>query len=499
MVPAVLPLRLDEGAPLYRQCYDVIRGELLAGRLRPGARLPSTRLLAAEHGVSRNTVSLAFDQLRAEGYIEARHRAGTFVTAALPDALLRVRPGANVSRETSAAALGNVSRETSAAALGNVSRETSATARELAALPRMRAFQPGPALDAFPARLWARLLAREWRRPVRLMGYGNPKGHGPLRRAIAEHVAVARGAQCEAEQVIVVAGSQQGLALAARVLLAPRDRVWVEDPGYHGTRAALAAAGARVVPVPVDGEGLIVREGIARAPRARAVCLTPSHQYPLGGTMSIARRLAVLEWAVRADAWVIEDDYDSDFRYTSRPLPCVQGFDARATERVVYVGTFSKTMFPALRLGFLIVPPALIDRFAEARYAMDRHSPTVEQAVLAAFIAEGHYARHVRRMRAVYAERQAALVEAGRSVLAPYLSIEPSGAGLHLVGWMHRGLRAGLTDTTVARAARESGVDVQPLSGLTGGRSGLLLGYAAYTPGAIRGGAERLADVLRRL
>jgi GntR family transcriptional regulator/MocR family aminotransferase len=463
MVPVAIAFRDRAGSPLYRQCYDAIRDGILAGRLRPGARLPSTRLLADEHGVSRNTVTLAFDQLRAEGYIEARQRAGTFVSAALPDTMLAVAAPSRV------------------------------IVRAAPSPARGRAFQSGPALDAFPVRLWARLVAREWRRPWRLMGYGDPRGHAPLRRAIAEHVAAARGARCDAEQVIVVAGSQQGLALAAQVLLAPRDRVWVEDPGYHGTRTAFGNAGARLVPVPVDGDGLIVSAGEALAPRARAVCLTPSHQYPLGGTMSIARRLAVVDWAVRAGAWIIEDDYDSEFRYTSRPLPCVQGLDARAAERVVYIGTFSKTMFPAMRLGFLVVPPALVDRFAEARYAMDRHSPTIDEAVLAGFIADGHYARHVRRMRALYAERQAALVEAGQDVLAPYLSLAPSGAGLHLVGWV----RGRLADTTLARAARDAGVDVQPLSASTGGRHGVLLGYAAFTPTVIRAAAERLAAAAR--
>jgi GntR family transcriptional regulator/MocR family aminotransferase len=465
MVPVAITWRERSVAPLYRQCYDAIRGAILAGRLRPGARLPSTRLLAADHGVSRNTVTLAFDQLRAEGYIEPRHRAGTFVSAALPDTLLGVAPVPRVVR------------------------------RSIPSPPRPRAFQPGPALDAFPVRIWARLVAREWRHPRRLLGYGDPLGHGPLRRAIAEHVAAARGARCDAEQVVVVAGSQQGLALAARVLLAPRDRVWVEDPGYHGARAALTAAGARLVSVPVDDDGLVVSEGEARAPRARAVCLTPSHQYPLGATMSIARRLAVLDWAVRTGAWIIEDDYDSDFRYTSRPLPCVQGLDARAADRVVYIGTFSKTLFPALRLGFLIVPPSLVGRFADARFAADRHSPTIDQAVLAAFIADGHYARHVRRMRALYAERQAALVDAGQGVLSPYLALSPSGAGLHLVGWM----RGRMSDTMLAQAARDSGVDVQPLSTSAGGRHGLLLGYGAFTPAMIHSAAERLAQAARRI
>ena len=253
-----------------------------------------------------------------------------------------------------------------------------------------------------------------------LLGYGNPAGYWPLRREIPAHLATARAVRCDPEQVIVVSGSQQALDLASRVLLDPGDAVWIEDPGYMGARGTLAGSGARLVPVPVDEEGLVVAAGIKREPGARLACVTPSHQYPLGVTMSLTRRLELLGWAERSGAWVIEDDYDSEHRYTGRPLEALQGLDAEG--RVVYVGTFSKVLFPALRLGYLVVPPDLTGAFTVARELVDRHPPTVEQAVLAEFIAAGHFGRHLRRMRALYAARQEALIEKKSHISSPDFS-----------------------------------------------------------------------------
>jgi GntR family transcriptional regulator/MocR family aminotransferase len=276
--------------------------------------------------------------------------------------------------------------------------------------------------------------------------------------------------------VIVVNGSQQALDLAARVLLDPGDAVWLEEPGYLGARAALVGAAARIVPVPLDREGLSVTEGERDAPSARMVCVTPSHQYPTGVTMSAGRRLSLLQWAARADAWILEDDYDSDFRYASRPLACLQGMDAGG--RVVYIGTFSKTLFPALRLGYLIVPLHVAGAFRAARAVCDRHSPTIDQAVLADFIGEGHFGRHVRRMRALYEERQVALVDAGRA-LEGLIDIRPAEAGLHLVGW----LPPGVSDRPAAAALKGEGVEALAFSPhyiRSTERDALLLGYAAF-------------------
>jgi GntR family transcriptional regulator/MocR family aminotransferase len=325
------------------------------------------------------------------------------------------------------------------------------------------------------------------------LSYGDPAGYRPLREAIAEYVIAARGVRCSAEQVIVVAGSQQGLDLAARVLLDVGDTAWLEDPGYIGARGALKSAGADVVPVPVDSEGLNVAEAVSRYPLARLVYITPSHQYPLGVTMSLPRRLALLEWAQRAGAWVLEDDYDSEYRYTGRPLPALQGLDTE--NRTVYLGTLSKTLFPSLRLGYLVVPPDLVDTFIAAKALADRHAPSVEQAVLTDFITQGHFARHIRRTRVLYAQRQAALVDAATRELTGLLEISPAEAGMHLVGYVPEGV----DDQAVSQQAAAHKVEAPALSSyalMPLRRGGLLLGYAAVDERVIREGVRRLAAAL---
>ncbi len=286
--------------------------------------------------------------------------------------------------------------------------------------------------------------------------------------------------RCEASQVIVVNGAQQAVDLAARVLLDPGDTAWVEDPGYQGARGALIAAGIRLAPVPVDAEGLDVRRGARAAPGARLVYVTPSHQYPLGVTMSLNRRLALLEWASASGAWILEDDYDSEYRYAGRPLAALQGLDTAG--RVIYVGTFSKVLFPALRLGYLVVPPELVDAFVAARALADRHSPSVTQAALADFIDGGHFARHVRRTRALYAERQAALVRAAQRTLGGLLEVAPAEAGMHLMGW----LPVGVDDRVAARAA-------------LGPRRGRAAALGLSSPGDSSLGSGRTDAGLRRL
>ena len=484
-------LGLDRGSsvPLHRQLYDGLREAILSGRLRPGARLPSTRVLAADVGASRNTVLAAFGQLLAEGYLEGRVGAGTTVAGTLPETLLRARP------ET--AGTGDRGRRPRLSQRGALLVGTrDALARGAATA---RPFRPGlPGLEAFPFDVWTRLVARRWRSvPRQLLDYGDPAGYAPLREAIAAYLGEARAVRCEAAQVIVVTGAQQAVDLAARVLLDPGDTAWVEDPGYPGARGALVAAGIRLAPVPVDAEGLDVRHGARHAAGARLVYVTPSHQYPLGVTMSLHRRLALLEWASRSGAWILEDDYDSEYRYAGRPLAALQGLDAAG--RVIYAGTFSKVLFPSLRLGYLIVPGELVDAFVAARALADRHSPSVTQAALADFIDGGHFARHIRRTRALYAERQAALVRAAGRALDGLLEVGPAEAGMHLMGW----LPEGVDDRAAARAALGREVDAPPLSGYRarparrGERGGLMLGYAAYTPREIEDACARLARALR--
>lgn len=479
--PAALLLALDPAldVPLYRQLYGELRAAILGGRLSAGTPLPSTRALADELGVSRNTVVLAFDQLAAEGYVEGAPRSGSRVAPSLPRQAVAPRS----ARLVAPAELSGRGRAIAETPLPGMARGGTPP----------RPFRIGiPALDEFPRALWGRLFARRWRRgPV--LAYGDVSGYAPLREAIAEYVPAARGARCTPDQVIVVNGSQQGVDLAARVLLDPGDPVWVEDPGYGGARIALLAGEARLVPVPVDPDGLAVAEGRRLEAGARMAYVSPSHQFPLGVTMSAARRLELLRWAAEAGAWVLEDDYDSEFRYDARPLASLQGMDREG--RVIYVGTFSKTLFPALRLGYLIVPEPLVDAFRAARAAADRHSPVVDQAVLADFLVEGHFARHVRRMRRLYAERQDALIEAIRDRLGGRLEASRRPAGMHLVAWA----KPGDDDLRLSEQAFGAGVEAVPLSRYAmrpSARGGLLLGWAGYSPPALREGVERLARAL---
>jgi GntR family transcriptional regulator/MocR family aminotransferase len=357
-----------------------------------------------------------------------------------------------------------------------------------------------PAIDAFPTAPWARLTARQWRTNAVPLGYANASGDRALREAVASYLATARAARVTPDQVMIVNGAQQALDLAARVIVDPGDAVWMEDPGYPLARAAFVAAGARVVSVPVDADGMDVNAGIRAAPGARLVYVTPSHQFPLGSVMSSSRRLALLRWARRTGGWILEDDYDSEFRYATRPLACLQGLDAESegSSRVLYVGTFSKTLAPALRLGYLVVPDPLVDAFRAARFVASGHSPTVDQAVLADFIGDGHYVRHVRRVRALCAERQHALLAAASVELDGLLTFAPDPAGLHVVGR----LRAGITDVVASAAAHAAGLDAAPLSHFAvdwAPGAALLLGYAAFDDRAIRRGVRRLGEVLRPL
>lgn len=474
-------------APLFRQLYTHLREAILSGHLEGGMRLPPTRELAEELGVSRNTVVNAFEQLIAEGYLESKIGAGTYVTHVLPEDVFKMSikvSNTSGGESVSAPAISRWGASLTAKSVVPIS---------YGAYPR--AFQPGvPAIDAFPFELWAKLTARCWRYPTReLLSYGDPQGYRPLRETIAGYLKASRGVKCEPEQVIIVAGSQQALDLAARVLLDPGDAVWIEDPGYLGARHVFAGLGARLVPIEVDKDGLNVEEGIRRCPHVRLAYVTPSHQYPLGVTMSLARRLALLEWATQAGAWVLEDDYDSEYRYGGRPLAALQGLDN--TGRVIYMGTFSKVLLPALRLGYLVVPPALVDAFVQARSIADRHSPSLDQVVLTRFINEGHFARHIRGMKQLYIERQAVLIEATRQKLNGLLRLQSSKIGLHIVGW----LPPQCDDRLASQHIQRQGVDTPPLSAYhlaLPQRSGLVLGYAGVKPQAIRMAIENIARAL---
>jgi GntR family transcriptional regulator / MocR family aminotransferase len=484
-------LARDGPMPLHRQLYEGLREAILTRRLAPGMRLPSTRTLARELGLSRYTVVDAFRQLSAEGYLEGKVGAGTCVARTLPDDFLRPVLPASAAVVPSRERRPRSQRIDVLMAFGKPLLGTRLSQRQ-----HNQPFQVGvPALDAFPGDRWGRLVARHARAmSVSMHGYQDPAGYVPLRRAIASYLAAARGVHCTAEQVIVVNGSQQGIALTAQVLLNPSEAVWMEDPGYPGARGALLGAGARLIPVPIDAEGLDVEAGKARGPEARLAFVTPAHQCPLGVTMSLNRRLALLAWASEAGTWIIEDDYDSEYRYVGRPLAALQGLDTAG--RVIYAGTFSKVLFPALRLGYLVVPRDLLEAFAAARLFADMHPPLLEQAVLAEFMTEGHFARHIRRMRLLYTERQAALVDAARS-LSDWLDVRPSEAGMHLLGW----LPAGSDDQVIAQLAARHGVITHPLSHFCiepSEQCALLLGYASVPIPAIREGVRRLVIAFTR-
>ncbi len=481
---------LDEesGAPLYRQIYESVRRAILSGRLASGKRLPASRVLAAQLGVSRLTVVNAFEQLLAEGYLESRTGAGTFVASQIPDELLQLAP-----RESQAKAAANEAETIVSSFAARLSATPTRVSRPPQA-PPTAPFKNGlTAVDEFPFDIWEKLAVRVYRRAGRQMaGYGEAAGYRPLREAVAAHLAAARGVRCGVEQVFITNGAQQALDLVARVMLEAGDRVWIEDPCYGEALAVFRATGARVRPVPVDAEGLALpAEG--RREAAKLVYVTPSHQYPTGVTMSLARRLALLEWARKTRAWIVEDDYNSEFRYAGRPLASLQNLDE--SERVIYVGTFSKTIFPALRLGCLVVPRRLIDVFAAARNLCDAHSPVFEQATLAEFIAEGHFGRHLRRMRALYERRQHLLVDEIARELKGHVRAAKAPSGMHLVGW----LREGLDAREIAARAAARGLNLAPLADYCIEAQlppALIFGYTGFDEEQLKEGVRKLKSIL---
>ncbi|MCC6193194.1 MAG: PLP-dependent aminotransferase family protein, partial [Burkholderiales bacterium] len=456
----------------------------LAGGFAASGRLPATRTLARELGVSRTTVIEAFDRLTSEGLVESRVGAGTYVTKALeaappkPPATARARiepPRLSRAMARSVQRFGERSR-----------------------LPAVaRAFTTAlPAFDAFPMAQWARLSAKHWRRSrSEVMGYGEALGHCALRQAIAAHLRANRGIGCDAAQIFIVAGAQQAFSLIAAALLNPGDPVWFENPGAIGARNSLIAAGAELVPVPVDDQGLRVEEGLRRRRRFRLAFVTPSHQQPLGVVMSLERRFALLKAAQQARAWVIEDDYDGEFPFGGAPLPTLKSVDTN--DLVIYVGTFSKSLFPSLRLGYFLAPAALTDTFGSIMSKVMQGVPTFVQAVVAEFIDEGHFASHLRRMRRTYAERHEALCAAARARLGGLLDVVPSHSGLHTIGH----LRRGLVETAVADAARARDVTVSPIGRFCLTRMpsrGLVLGFGGVPPADIEAGVRVLGEVLER-
>jgi GntR family transcriptional regulator/MocR family aminotransferase len=479
-------LALDRRAApsLQDQIFAYFREGVLAGRLKGGTCVPSSRALAAEHGVARITAVQAYERLVAEGYLVPRAGAGLYITESAPEHSLRAPDAPARERKTA--------------------RAPRASPRRPAPPIRERpqgilALSPGhPALDAFPWRAWSRITARVHReRPAAALGYGDPRGEPELRKAIADYLGAARGIACEPDQVLVVSGSQQGIDLAARALAEPGDAVWCEEPGYPVGRAAFHAAALRPAAVPVDAEGIDVAAGMRKAPRARIAFVSPAQQYPLGGSMSLGRRLALLDWAEREDAWILEDDYAGDYRYAGRPLAPLHTLDRG--HRVLFLGTFSKVLAPGLRLGYLIVPPAVAARFAAFKAAADRQPPGLAQQVLARFIAEGRLAAHLRRMRVLYARRREALIAALQREAAGLLDPgDAPEAGLHLAAR----LLVDIDDEAASQRALARKVHAPPLTSYYAGpkrQRGFVLGFAATSeadmPRAVRGLAAAIQDV----
>ena len=481
----VIAVDRRSGKPLHKQVYEAFRAAILASNLRAGQKVPSSRSLASELNISRLPVLTAYSQLMAEGYFEARSGSGTFVSNSLPE------QWTSVDRRSAAVPIG-------------VRPGRGLISRLSALLPHFtgRPWQGkwGPfivgqmAFEHFPVKLWSRLVGRHVRNTsVNSFYYGDPMGSHTLRRTIADYLRTARAVNCDESQIMIVSGSQEALELCAHVLLDPGDKVWVEEPGYPAGRSAFLLAGCRLVPVPVDAEGLDISAGVELSRKARAVFVTPSHQFPLGVTMSVPRRLQLLDWAQRSGAWVIEDDYDSEYRYESMPIASLQGLDRNS--RVIYVGTFSKTLFPSLRLGYVVIPPDLVGRFITVRHAMDLCAPNLYQSVLADFIAEGHFARHIRRMRLVYSERRNVLADAIRAVFNSGVDVLGAQAGMHLVMTLPQGVR----DLSVCERASRSELWLWPLSSCHLGRTrrqGLVLGFGSTTPRQIRNAVVRLRDVV---
>ena len=471
--------------PAYKWLYAALRDEIVQGRLRPGARLPATRELAKQYGLSRGTIMNGFDQLKAEGYLEGTVGSGTYVSSVLPEELLEVGSRGGGKKPEAG---------------GSAERRISSYVQRVNFFPNLeirpsRAFRTNlPALDLFPATLWAQVASRRLRRvSMNLLLGCEAMGYQPLREAVASYLTTSRGVHCAPEQVAILSGVQEALDVVARLLLNPGDRVCMEDPGYPGAARAFAAAGARIAAAQVDGEGMTLQKKTLQG--ARLVYVTPGHQFPLGVTMSLPRRLQLLEWAAKSGAMVLEDDYDSEFRYVGRPVPALQGLDHRGI--VLFTSSFSKVLFPSLRLGYLVVPVDLVESVSAMISITNRHAPLLEQSVLCDFITEGHFGRHLRRMRQVYAERRAVLLEAAQKNLAGLLELTGVEAGLQTAAWLGDGRSAA---TAVAAAAKRK-VEVTPLSQYWRGpseREGLHMGFAAVSPKEIRRGIQELAGALVR-
>src|SRR5215204_1262479 len=486
---------LDENSdrPLYRQIYETIRRSILNGDFHPGRQLPASRHLAKKLGISRMTVINAYDQLQAEGYLESRAGAGTFVAEHLPEEFLQTPRVERQENETQ-----SLPRKLKFSRYGkNIFEERCAILQSQKPTPIVP-FQYGlVAIDEFPFDTWVKLTNKSYYSLSRNeFGYGDPAGYYRLREAIAAYLKSFRAVNCTPEQVIITNGAQQAFDLIGRIFIQPETEIWVENPCYTGAKQVFQTFEANLVPVPVDKDGFNLAAVLKPSAKGQLVYVTPSHQFPLGVTMSLTRRLQLLVWTRATESWIIEDDYDSEFRYEGRPLASLQGLDRDG--RVFYISTFSKTIFSALRLGCLVVPHDLIEVFTAVRALNCSHAPLIDQATLAAFINEGYFVRHIRRMRRLYEERQEILISEVEKHLAGRLEVKKSVAGMHVIGWLNEDL----DDHIVSAQAAEFGVKaaaVLSFSLTKVERGGLILGYTATDEKQIKQGVKRLARAMESL
>lgn len=484
------PLIAGDDGPLYLQLYRRLRGAILLGEMTPGQRLPSVRVMAARLGIARNTVIQAYEQLLAEGCVESRHGSGHFVASMLP-------------------AQNRDEKRSKADPQGSPRPPPMRPHRDFGfvhpqfrtAIP-VRPFRTNmPSLDPDDLRPWIRTHmqvlrdAANNRSYARLMGETDAAGELRLRQAIVAHISLSRGVRCTPDQVIVTAGALHAMDMLLRVIALPGGKAWIEDPCFLGSLSVLQGAGLEPIPVPVDSEGLDVAEGCRLAPDAGLAVICPSKQYPLGSIMSLQRRLAMIDWASQAGAWIIEDDYDSEYRYWGKPIPSLQGLDGG--DNVIYVGTFSKVLFPALRIGFIVAPPQLVDPLIAVRSLSGRHGNAIEQQVLARFINDGHLGRHIRRMRRLYKARMDALLYYSRRELSGLLQVETADSGLQTIAW----LNAGVDDRAVYAAGLRAGLELSHLSRYCIKQKlppGLLLGFGAFSEKEIADAVLTMKRVLER-
>jgi GntR family transcriptional regulator/MocR family aminotransferase len=486
-------VRLDRASsePLYQQLYRQIREELESGSFDSSAsRVPSSRVLAATLGISRLTVNEAYSKLLAEGYLQARKRSGIFVADHLPATFLKAaRPATTAPSEHAPRVARRVNRMTD-----------SRSGRQLdvgVGGPPSVTFVAGlPAVDEFPIAVWERLREQVLKkRGAHLLRYASSRGELELRKAIATYLCDFRGANCRPDQIVVVGGMQQAMLACALALINEGEPAWIDDPGFHQARNVLAFVGAKIVPRPIDREGLVIGN-YSRQNSPRLIFVAPSHQFPLGVTMSLKRRKALIQFAESRDSYILEDDYNSEFRFDGPPLPCLQGLDHAG--RVIYAGTMSKILYPSLRLGFLIVPPQLVDTVVKVRAVMDQHSPAIDQATLARFITEGFFLSHVKRMRELYAQRRVFFIEQFRKWLGDYFDLEVTPAGLHFVAWLRRKEDFPL----FMRAREETGVWPRPLSFFCINAQldpAFVFGFAAWSQAQIQQGLAKLASAVKQL